>query len=425
MINKIKQALSACGISAWRINEQKIESAELFFVQKQLDTRRIKDVCQYDVEVYCDAVGADGQKTRGANSVRFAANASTEELERKLRGAYYAAQFAANPYYDLPDPVTADTIYASGDLAETPLSDSAWAMAQALFATDSAADAFVNSAEIFAAREYCRILSSVGTDVSFTDASVEGEFVVQCVDGEDVELHQTFRFDSLAREALAEKVQEALAFVRDRAHASRTLQSGKYDVVLSAENVDEILQYYAARSDASLLYPQYSKWKVGDAVQHGENGGESLCFSLDASRPYDASGTPLHKLELMRDGELLAVHGENRFCRYLFVKPTGVYTKLCCSNGQTPLAQLKGGKCLWVVAFSDFQMDEMSGHFGGEIRLAYLIDGDKATPVTGGSVNGSLIKLQNSMRFSSERYTTATYDGPYAVRIPDVSVAGC
>ena len=74
---------------------------------------------------------------------------------------------------------------------------------------------------------------------------------------------------------------------------------------------------------------------------------------------------------------------------------------------------------------SDFQMDEASGHFGGEIRLAYLIDGDgKATPVTGGSVNGSILEAQKNLVFSKERYLTAGYDGPYAVRLKNVSVAG-
>ena len=79
---------------------------------------------------------------------------------------------------------------------------------------------------------------------------------------------------------------------------------------------------------------------------------------------------------------------------------------------------------LWAVTFSDFQMDAMGGHFGGEIRLAYLIDGDSVTPVTGGSVNGSILEAQKTFVFSTGRYVTASYDGPYAVRIPDVSIAG-
>ena len=98
---------------------------------------------------------------------------------------------------------------------------------------------------------------------------------------------------------------------------------------------------------------------------------------------------------------------------------------MSCPNGTVAFAELKKGPCLWAVDFSDFQMDEMSGHFGGEIRLAYLIDEDgTVTPVTGGSVNGSILEAQKELTFSTDRYLTADYDGPYAVRLKNVSVAG-
>jgi len=66
----------------------------------------------------------------------------------------------------------------------------------------------------------------------------------------------------------------------------------------------------------------------------------------------------------------------------------------------------------------------MSGYFGGEIRLAYLIEDGRAIPVTGGSINGSLLESQGSLRFCEERYEAAHYTGPYGVRIPNVNVAG-
>jgi hypothetical protein len=69
-------------------------------------------------------------------------------------------------------------------------------------------------------------------------------------------------------------------------------------------------------------------------------------------------------------------------------------------------------------------MDIMTGHFGGEIRLAFLYDGEKVTPVTGGSVNGSILAVQANMLFSKERYQNDEYEGPYAVRIEGVDVAG-
>lgn len=66
----------------------------------------------------------------------------------------------------------------------------------------------------------------------------------------------------------------------------------------------------------------------------------------------------------------------------------------------------------------------MSGHFGGEIRLAYLVEDGKITPVTGGSVNGNLIEAQQNVVFSQDRYVSAGYEGPYAAKFENVSVAG-
>lgn len=423
MLNRIQHTLKTCDIAHWRIREIKEETAELFFVRKQLDTRRIKDTCKYELTVFCDTVKGD-RPMRGATNVLLTTSMSDETLTEKIKGAYFAAQFAANPHYDLPDAVTAEPIRKTGTLAERPLMESAYAMAEALFAPDTREDAFVNSAEVFVSRVSRRILSSEGTDVFYTDANVNGEFVAQCKSPEDVEMHHTFSYDELNTASLTQKVAESLTFVCDRASAKRVLKSGSYDLVLSGNAVPTVLSYYVSRSSASMLYAKYSSWNVGDTVQGDSIDGEKLDLTLCATVPYDAEGIPMQDLPLVADGKLLSVHGANRFCRYLDVKPTGSFGKVSCANGSVPFDTLKQSPCLWVVAFSDFQMDDFSGHFGGEIRLAYLIEDGKVTPVTGGSVNGSLLDAQGNMTFATERYQTARYDGPYAVRFTNISVAG-
>ena len=386
MIERIKSALERCGISRWRINERVEETAELFFVKQQLDTRRTKDVHKYEVTVFRDVEAGEGDKPgRGFTSVQLVSSMDETQLEDELRKAYYAAQFAANPYFEMPDPVKAPMVEKTGELAEAPLAQSAGKMARALFAADTLADALVNSAEVFVVRSTDRIVSSEGTDVAYTDAKVKGEFVVQCREPEDVEMFHEFEYDGLDEQALAAKVAEALTFVRDRARAQKTLKSGKYNLVLSGDQVAEVLSYYKERSAASMVYAKYSTWQQGEDVQ-GETDGERLNLKLAAAEPYSAEGIPMADLSLLEGGKLLTWHGPNRFCRYLGVKPTGYYEKVACGNGTLPFEELKKAPCLWAVAFSDFQMDQMSGHFGGEIRLAYLIEADgTVTPVTGGS----------------------------------------
>lgn len=423
MLEKIKKALSKLNIERWRINEVKEESAELFFVKHNLDTRRIKDTHKFTVTVYRQSE-KDGKKLVGNMSASVISSMSYEEIENAIESAYYAAQFAMNPYFDAPEKVTSDTIVKQGELASAPLAESAGKMAAAVFAADNNKHAYVNSTEVFCHKTFTHILTSEGTDVSFTDAVCKGDYVVQCKSPEDVELINQFEYDDVDTDALEQGVKEYLDFVYDRACAQRVLKSGKYNVVLSGKNLAEILSYYTEKSAADMIYPGYSAWKIGDGVQ-GNVTGDALGLSLVATRPFSGDGIKMKDLKVIDDGRLLAIHGSTPFCRYLGIAPTGAYEKTRCENkGNVSFEDMKKQPCLWAVAFSDFQMDSFSGHFGGEIRLAYLIEDGKITPVTGGSINGSLIEAQQNMRFSKERFVSAHYEGPYAVEFGNISVAG-
>ena len=257
MIERIKQALGDCGVPLWRMNDNTEETAELFFVRQQLDTRRFKDVRKVQVTVFRDVENPEGGlPLRGATSVTLLESMDDARLREELTGAWYAAQFAANPYYDLPDPAQAPLKEKTGPLAQAPLAESAGKMARALFAPDRHQDAFVNSAEIFVARTRRRILSSNGTDVSYTDAQVNGEFVVQCREPEDVEIHNTFRYNSLDGEALTQKVAEALGFTVewDQQKRETLLISDQGKVSLSVGR--DSYQFETAQEAVGLSAPQ-------------------------------------------------------------------------------------------------------------------------------------------------------------------------
>ena len=422
-MERIKRLLKEAGISDWIVCRTEERTAELFFVKKQLDTRRIKDVEKYAVTVF-RTDERDGKKLRAQTDVTVLAAMTDAEILDALKDAYFAAQFAMNPYYDLPDPVAAPCREATGALAQQAPEQSAGEMAKALFAADCGNGAFLNSAEIFVIRRHMQVISSPGTDVCWTEAEVKGEFVVQAKEPEDVELYGDFAYTELNTDALTEKVKEALMFVRDRAHAQKILKSGTYDLLLTDENVMQTLWFYGERAAAHMIYPGYSTWKIGDDVQ-GDTNGERVTITLRALAPYSTEGIPMRDRKLLENGVLQSVHGRNRFCRYLGAEPTGNYRKFSCDNpGTMSFADMQKRPCLWAVTFSGFEMDSFSGHFGGEIRLAYLIEDGKLTPVTGGSVNGSILDAQKDLVFSTDRYTEIGYDGPYAMLLKNVAVAG-
>lgn len=423
MIEKIKKALAELNIQRWRINEVKEESAELFFVKHNLDTRRIKDTHKCTVTVYRESE-KDGKKYVGDTCAHINPSMTYGEIKKEIEDAYFAAQFAMNPYYAPADKVVSDTIEKHNELATAPLAESAGKMAAAIFSADVNEHAYINSTEVFCHRHYCRILTSEGTDVSFTDASCKGDYVVQCKTPDDVELINQFEYDDVNTDALKQGVAEYLAFVYDRACAQKTLKSGNYDVILSGKNLSVVLSYYTEKSAAGMIYPGYSSWKKGDGIQ-GEIKGDALDLTMIATRPFSGEGIKMQDLDVIDGGKLCAIHGGTQFCRYLGIEPTGIYEKIKCDNkGSISFEDMKKKPCLWTVAFSDFQMDTFTGHFGGEIRLAYLIEEGKITPVTGGSINGNLIEAQQNMLFSTDRYVSASFEGPYAVKFFGVPVAG-
>ena len=175
MITTIANMLGRKNVKLWRIKAVVEETAELFFVRRELDTRRIKDTRKYEVTLFRDM-----PEGRASTSVVLTPSMTEGQIARALERAYAAAQYAANPPYRLPDPVEEAHVSKDSPLARRPLAESAGIMAKALFAPDVQPDAFVNSAEIFVKRVSCRIHASTGTDVSYTDAQVSGECGVQC-----------------------------------------------------------------------------------------------------------------------------------------------------------------------------------------------------------------------------------------------------
>ena len=155
-MDRIVKLLAAAGIEDYSVCRETERTAELFFVKKQLDTRRIKDVEKFYVTVYRTGE-SDGTKLRASTTVTLLASMTDEEMTEALKGAYFAAQFAMNPYYELPDPVKEPIIEKRGELAELAPEESAGRLAAALFAADNAEGAFVNSAEVFIVKKTVRI----------------------------------------------------------------------------------------------------------------------------------------------------------------------------------------------------------------------------------------------------------------------------
>lgn len=423
MVDQIKAVLEQLEIDRYRIVESVQESVECFFIRKKMDLKRRTDLTDYTVAVFRQHE-KDGQKMLGASAVNIHPGMEAEEIRETLQNAYQAAALVCNEYYELNAGKREELILSKSRFAGQSLEESTKQIAEALYASDTMEKVYINSAEVFTERIRRRIVNSEGVDVSYETDFVSGEYVIQCIEPQDVETHHQFAYHDAEIDALRQDVKEALTTTQARAEAEKPPKAGEYTILLSGKNLPEIMKYYCIRSDTGIVYQKYSNYQVGDAVQGDTVQGDALTIYLKAKEPYSNEGIPMKDRLLMEDGTLKMLHGSCRTSYYLGIEPTGDYHCISVPTGSRTVEEMKADPYLHIVCFSDFQMDVLSGHFGGEIRLAFLYDGEKVTPVTGGSVNGSILEVQGNMIFSKERYRNDEYEGPYMVRLEGVKVAG-
>lgn len=418
MLNKIINSLKQNNINLYLINEESESTYEMFFIKKSLDMRRMKNVIKYEVTVYKDFF-KDGEKMRGSAICNIYPDMTEKELSKKLSDAMTAAEFAINPYFELPKPSDKKPDYTKQDFSSE---DALKIMSEALFAEDNEEDCFINSAELFVKKSTFHTISSEGIDVSYSKQCIEGEYVIQCTIKEDVETYQDFFYDSIDPDSLRKKVKRSIELTKSRSEAEKCNLSGNIKVILSGQYTSDLLKFYLNRAAASMIYPKYSDFSLNKQVQSENITGDTLNITLKSDTPYSREGIPMTERPLLENGILKTIHGPARFCYYLNTESTGLYESIKVSLGNKSLKEMETGKYLHIVNFSDFQMDSMSGKFGGEFRLAFYSDGTNIIPITGGSISGSILELGGSLHLSSETQTLKGYEGPVAVEIEGVNV---
>lgn len=413
MLELLLSLLKKHGVEEYLISEVITESRELFYVKTALDLTRAKKVTDYSATIFV----SDGKDKKGQSNLVFGPLSTESEIETKIVDCINSAKNAMNPAFELAKGEVADTLAQKEDL--TALAEKT---AKAIFEPKSESS-FVNSAEVFAERVIVHTITSAGANVRYGQDKIKGEFVTQAKEPIDVELHVSFGYDFADEKSLSELVAQSLKTVSDRAIAKKELKSGVYDVVLDGKFIGTMMNLYVDRTSAGYCYMGYSDYKKGKVIVP-EVKGEKLDIDLKATVEYSADGIKMVDRKLISDGVVETLHGQTRFCRYLGIEPTGVYDSIELHNGTRHFDELLTDGTLRVVAFSDFQCDSLTGVFGGEIRLAYLYQNGVAKPVTGGSISGNLLKLQDDLTFSVEKYSSHFYKGPNAVKIKGVTVAG-
>lgn len=431
MKNLIQLLNNHPGVDAWKIIDNNISSTELFFVKDEMQINRAKDVVKSSLTVYKN-FEIDGVKYTGSSSLNFSPIYSIEEIKEKINNAVLAASFVRNKQYDLPSPVQDAIKPIESNFSEGNIIENIAKLVKDLYEEDNQYNAFINSSEFFIDKKTIRIINSKGIDVSYTAYRGEIELITEA-DGEkeSIELFQIINFGEYNQDYIKNAIKEQLYFTSLRAKAIPLPKIDQVPVILSGKASVGLWRYYLTQASAGQKYEHMHNNNINDDIQGEDVLGDRITLTLKPvianstkNRYFDEDGVFLKDHVIIKDGVLKEFSASKKFADYLQVKPTGIINNYAVSSGTMSEKELKKQPYLEVLSFSAFQMDSMTGNFGGEFRLAIYFDGEKEIPVTLGTVNGNIKAAQKNMYLSKELIQSDYFVGPKVIKFNKMTIAG-
>ena len=198
-----------------------------------------------------------------------------------------------------------------------------------------------------------------------------------------------FNFSDYCPELIEEEAKIQIENSRDRALAVQAEELKGINIILNTEAVKEMMSFYVTQSSAKAVYEEISRAEAGERFQGNDVTGDLINIKLNPNMINSSESAPYDE-----DGLLTKLHGSLRFTSYLGLKPTGIIHNLEVQGGEKSYEDFKKEPYVEIITFSDFQMNPMTGDFGGEIRLARYFDGQKIISVTGASLSANLFKIR-------------------------------
>ncbi len=426
MENFILDLLRASGADGWTVADEHRRGWEFYFIRHALDQNRVRDVEHIMLTVY-KRFSEGGQEFLGSASAGISPTASRAEAEKLIAQLLSEAGLIRNPIYRLNEPRgEAAPIAAAPDLRAV-----SGDFIRAMRSVEESGDAFVNSYEIFADCVERRFISSTGIDVTDVYPASMTEVVVNARrESHEIELYRMYRSGSCDAAAMKANVEETLRIGRDKLRAGKTPALGKCDVVFSTDDALQLYRYFIDRMSTNMVYMRISDFELGKRVCADEGGDPLTVRALrrlensSHNGAYDDEGAPVRDMTIIENSVAKSYFGSRMFSQYLGLEDSFIPGNIAVDGGAADAAELRTGKYLEIVEFSDFQVDSASGDIAGEIRLGYLHDGDKVTVVEGGSVSGTMRELAGTMRFSRERKQYNNYLIPAVTRLCGASITG-
>lgn len=421
----ILELLADSAADGWTVRDEVSEGWEFYFIRHNLDQNRIRHTEHITLTVYKKS---DDGKYLGRASAKLAPTADRAETKALIDSLTHEAALVKNPVYELMTPARA---VMKADEAEVDVSRIAEDFICTMKDLPETDGEDINSYEIFVDKITCRYVSSTGIDISYTYPVSQIEVIVNArKDEHEIELYRMFKSGTCDSEGLNEEISKAMQYGKDKLRAKKTPSLGTCDIVLSTDAALEVYEYFTARMSCDMKYMGISDWEIGREVAEGAVGDkvtvEARRFlpNSSANAPYDAEGAPRRDMMIIKDGIAENRYGSRQFSQYLGLEDSFIPGNFAVSGGTSKAEEIRTGRYLEIVEFSDFQVSALNGDIFGEIRLGYLHDGSQVTAVEGGAVSGTMLDFAKDLQMSSEQKQYNNMLIPEVTRLKGVSITG-
>ncbi|MBR2577728.1 MAG: hypothetical protein IKE38_02240 [Erysipelotrichaceae bacterium] len=383
------------------------DSRELFYVLDHLEINRAVKTTTTVINVYV----SDGKYT-GSSTVTVTSADDQRSLDKKIKDAVRKTKEARNPYYPLPDRQEEIKEKKAG---KADLNAIGTDVAKAVFAADRYKDGWLNSTEIFVSDVETQFLDSKGTRHEAHRFNIGVEVIpTWSKDGEEIELYKYYESSAIDYKAITREIDELLQNARERANAVTPKEIGLPEdlkVLVKNDMLQLILDSISFDFNYQNIYFKENHYDLKDQISDTKLSLtlKPVIKGCARSARFDEDGIVLKSTKVIKDGKVDRLWGSNRFAYYLGKKATG---NLPLMELDGPRSEYRREKHLIIENFSSPQLEETSGYWGGEVRLARYFDGKKYIPLTGFSISGNIYEDLKTVELSKEDDLLANYKGP-------------
>jgi len=395
-------------ISDYELSIVNKDSRELFYVLDHLEINRAVKVESASIRVY-----VSDSKTTGTSTVTITAADDKKSLNDKLNKAVLKAKQAKNNFYPLPEK---DKNIKDNKVSKRNLNEIASNIAKAVFKADKYKNGWINSTEIFVSEIKTEFINSKGINHVSSSFKIE----IECIPTwsnkkEEFELYKFYESGKIDYKQITKEIDEILTLAKDRSNA-KTLKDVKLPknvkVLVKNDMLETIIENFSLDLSYRNVFTKQSHYQKKDILSDNPfdltlKGQIPGCTE---SRRFDSNGVVLKSKKLIEKGVVKNNWGDIRFGHYLNEKNITGNLQVCRLDAKG--VNYKKEKHLIIETFSSPQLEEDSGYWGGEVRLARYFDGKKYIPLTGFSISGNIYNDIKKVEFSKEEVIQPRYSGP-------------